>query len=147
MTQRIDYQKQAPDLFKKFAEFGNLLKHSSIEETIHDLVNIRASQINGCTFCVDMHSVDLQGRGFPLRKVFAVAAWRESPWFDERERIALELTEAVTLVHEGGVGDDLYERAVAEFGETGFANLVLAIGTINIWNRIAIPTRMRPPAL
>ena len=94
-----------------------------------------------------MHSVDLQGRGVPLRKVFAVTTWRESPWFTERERIALELTETVTLIHQEGLPDELYERALAEFGEDGLADLLLAIATINVWNRIAIPTRMQPAAL
>ncbi|MGN6427523.1 carboxymuconolactone decarboxylase family protein [uncultured Leifsonia sp.] len=144
--ERVQISSLVPEGYRKVIALDGYVG-TAVEEPLGDLIKLRASQINGCTFCVDMHSVDLQGRGFPLRKVFAVAAWRESPWFDERERIALELTEAVTLIHEGGVGDDLYERAVAEFGETGFANLVLAIGTINIWNRIAIPTRMRPPAL
>lgn len=145
MTQRIDLSSTVPEGYRKVIALDGYVA-ARVEEPLGDLVKLRASQLNGCTFCVDMHSVDLQTGGYPLRKVFSVITWRESTWFTERERIALELTEAVTLI-QGGVSDDLYERAVAEFGEEGLGDLLLAIGTINVWNRIAIPTRMEPPAL
>jgi alkylhydroperoxidase family enzyme len=93
-----------------------------------------------------MHSVDLQAAGVPLRKIFSVITWRESEWFSEREKIALELTEEITRI-QGGVPDFLWDRALAEFGDRGLADLVLAISTINVWNRIAISTRMLPPEL
>jgi len=146
MTERIDISSVAPEGYRKVINLdGYVGQH--VEEPLGDLIKLRASQINGCTFCVDMHSVDLQGGGYPLRKVSAVSAWRESTRFTERERTALELTEAVTLIHDGGVSDELYDRALAEFGDEALANLILAIGTINIWNRIAVPTHMHPPAL
>ncbi|QIZ98338.1 MULTISPECIES: carboxymuconolactone decarboxylase family protein [unclassified Leifsonia] len=145
MTERIDISSIVPDGYRKVINLdGYVAQH--VEEPLGDLIKLRASQINGCTFCVDMHSVDLQASGYPLRKVFSVITWRESEWFSERERVALELTEEVTLI-QGGVSDDLYGRALAEFGEEGLANLLLAIATINVWNRIAIPTLMHPPAL
>ena len=145
MTERIDISSIVPDGYRKVINLdGYVAQH--VEEPLGDLIKLRASQINGCTFCVDMHSVDLQATGYPLRKVFSVITWRESEWFSERERVALELTEEVTLI-QGGVSDDLYGRALAEFGEEGLANLLLAIATINVWNRIAIPTLMHPPAL
>ncbi|MGJ4843108.1 carboxymuconolactone decarboxylase family protein [Leifsonia sp. Le1] len=145
MTERIDISSIVPDGYRKVINLdGYVAQH--VEEPLGDLIKLRASQINGCTFCVDMHSVDLQAGGYPLRKVFSVITWRESEWFSERERVALELTEEVTLI-QGGVSDDLYGRALAEFGEEGLANLLLAIATINVWNRIAIPTLMHPPAL
>ena len=146
MTERIQVPSVAPAGYRKVINLDGYVG-GVVEEPLGDLIKLRASQINGCTYCVDMHSVDLQGRGVPVRKVFAVAAWRESPWFTDRERTALELTEAVTLIHEAGVSDELYERALAEFGEEGLANLLLAIATINVWNRIAIPTLMQPPSL
>ncbi|WP_158863339.1 carboxymuconolactone decarboxylase family protein [Leifsonia sp. AG29] len=146
MTERIQLSALAPEGYRKIVTLDGYVG-GAVEEPLGDLIKLRASQLNGCTYCVDMHSVDLQGRGVPLRKVFAVSAWRESPWFTDRERVALELTEAVTLIHRGSVSDDLYDRAVAEFGEEGLANLLLAIATINVWNRVAIPTRMAPPAL
>ncbi|WP_223695160.1 carboxymuconolactone decarboxylase family protein [Leifsonia poae] len=146
MTERIDIASVVPEGYRKAVNLdGYVSQH--VENPLRDLVNLRASQLNGCTFCVDMHSVDLQSGGVPLRKVFSVITWRESEWFTPRERVALELTEAVTLIHQGGVSDDLYARALAEFGEEALANLLLAIATINVWNRIAIPTRMHPPAL
>lgn len=145
-TERLLLSSAVPEGYRKVINLDGYLGQA-VENPLGDLIKLRASQLNGCTYCVDMHSVDLTDGGYPLRKVFAVSAWRESPWFTPRERTALELTEAVTLIHEGGVSDELYTRSVAEFGEEGFANLILAIGTINIWNRIAIPTRMRPPSL
>lgn len=146
MTERIQIPALASEGYRTIVKLDGYVGRN-VEEPLGDLIKLRASQINGCTYCVDMHSVDLQGGGYPLRKVFAVAAWRESTWFSERERTALELTEAVTLIHEDGVPDELYERALAEFGEEGLANLLLAIATINVWNRVAIPTRMQPASL
>ena len=145
-VERVQISSAVPDGYRKVINLDGYVGQA-VEEPLGDLIKLRASQINGCTYCVDMHSVDLQEGGYPLRKVFAVSAWRESPWFSERERTALELTEAVTLIHQGGVSEALYARSLAELGEVGFANLILAIGTINIWNRIAIPTHLRPPAL
>lgn len=146
MTQRIDIASVVPDGYRKVINLdGYSAQH--VEAPLGDLIKLRASQINGCTFCVDMHSVDLQAAGFPVRKVFSLITWRESDWFTPRERVALELTEAVTLIHQGGVSDELYAKALAEFGEAGLADLILAIATINVWNRIAIPTHQKPPAL
>ncbi|MFF1877601.1 carboxymuconolactone decarboxylase family protein [Leifsonia sp. NPDC058230] len=145
MTERIDIASLAPEGYRKVINLDGYIGRQ-IEEPLGNFIKLRASQLNGCTFCVDMHSVDLQASGVPLRKTFSVITWRESEWFTPRERVALELTEAVTLI-QGGVSDDLYARALAEFGEAGLADLILAIGLINIWNRIAIPTHLRPPAL
>ncbi|WP_236585385.1 carboxymuconolactone decarboxylase family protein, partial [Dyella sp. EPa41] len=96
MTMRLDYQKQAPDFFKKFADFSNALAHSAIDETTHDLVNVRASQINGCTFCLDMHVKEATLHGERALRLHHVAAWRESTLFTPRERAALSWTEVLT---------------------------------------------------
>ncbi|WP_271178149.1 carboxymuconolactone decarboxylase family protein [Leifsonia poae] len=145
MTERIDISSLVPEGYRKVINLDGYVGQR-VEQPLGDLVRLRASQLNGCTFCVDMHSVDLQTAGVPLRKIFSVITWRESEWFSERERIALELTEEITLI-QGGVSDELFARARAEFGDEGLSDLILAIGTINIWNRIAIPTLMAPPAL
>lgn len=146
MTQRIDYQKQAPDLFKKFAEFGNLLKHSSIEETIHDLVNIRASQINGCTFCLDMHVKEATLRGERALRLYHVAAWRESNLFTPRERAALAWTEVLTQLPAQGVPDDVYERVRTQLSEKEITDLTYLVMAINGWNRLNVAFRPQPGA-
>jgi len=146
MTQRIDYQKQSPEFFKKFAEFGNAIKHSSIDESIHDLVNIRASQINGCTFCLDMHVKEATLRGERPLRIHHVAAWRESTLFEPRERAALAWTEALTQLSPQGVSDDVYERVRAHLSEKELTDLTYLVMSINAWNRINVAFRPVPGA-
>lgn len=146
MTQRIEYQKQAPDLFKKFADFSNSLKHSSIEESIHDLVNIRASQINGCTFCLDMHVKEATLRGERPLRLHHVAAWRDSTLFAPRERAALAWTEVLTQIPAQGVPDDIYERVRTQLSEKELTDLTYLVMAINAWNRINVAFRPQPGA-
>lgn len=146
MTQRLDYQKQAPDLFKKFAEFSNALTHSAVEETIHDLVNIRASQLNGCTFCLDMHVKEATLRGERTLRLYHVAAWRESTLFTPRERAALAWTEVLTQLPAQGVPDDVYERVRAQLSEKEIVDLTYLVMAINAWNRINVAFRPQPGA-
>ena len=117
------------------------------EPRLRELVRIRASQINGCAFCVDMHSVDAQAAGEDDRRIFALAAWRESPFFDERERAALALTEAMTRLGDDGVPDAIYGRAAEVFGEQALVRLMGAIIAINAWNRVAVATALQPEGL
>ena len=117
MTQRIDYQKQSPELFKKFVEFSMALRHSAIEESIRDLVNIRASQINGCAFCVDMHVKEATIHGERPLRLHHLAIWRESTLFIPRERAALAWTEILTQLPAQGVPDDVYEHVRAQLSE------------------------------
>lgn len=119
---------------------------NSLDPSLRDLMSLRASLINGCAYCVDMHSVDLQKSGMPIRKIFSVTTWRESRFFSDVERVALELTESITNISDG-VPEDLWERAVHVFGEQELGDIVLAIGTINILNRISVSTQMQAPAL
>jgi AhpD family alkylhydroperoxidase len=118
----------------------------NVDFELVNLIYLRASFINGCNYCVDAHSTDLIKGGVPVRKVTAVTTWTESTLFTDRERLAFELTDAVTNIA-GGIGDDPWARATAEFGEKGLGDLILAIGTINLWNRIAIPTHLPVPPL
>jgi AhpD family alkylhydroperoxidase len=117
----------------------------TVDPVVFELVKLRASMLNGCSFCVDMHSRDAVKAGEDSRRLFAVAAWREAPFFTRRERAALALTDAVTRLGEHGVPDDVWDEAAAVWSEEELANLLLAIATINVWNRIAISTRTAPP--
>jgi AhpD family alkylhydroperoxidase len=138
MTQRIDYQKQSPELFKKFLEFSLALKHSAIEETIRDLVDVRASQINGCAFCVDMHVKEATIHGERPLRLHHLAIWRESPLFSPRERAALAWTEILTRLPADGVPDDVYEHVRAELSEKEVSDLTYLVMSINAWNRVNI---------
>jgi AhpD family alkylhydroperoxidase len=144
MSQRIDYQAQSPDLLKKYLEFSLLTKKSSIERSIHDLVNIRASQMNGCAFCVDMHVKEATIHGERPLRLHHIALWRESPLFSPREGAALEWTEVLTQLPLHGVPDEIYERVREQLSEKEIVDLTHVIVAINGWNRISIGFRTVP---
>jgi AhpD family alkylhydroperoxidase len=144
MTQRIDYQKQSPELFKKFVEFSLALKHSAIEESIRDLVDIRASQINGCAFCLDMHVKEATMHGERPLRLHHVATWRESTLFSPRERAALAWTESLTQIPAQGVPDDIYERVRTQLSEKELSDLTFLVMSINAWNRVNVGFRVVP---
>lgn len=144
MTQRIDYQKQSPELFKKFVEFGLTLKHSAIEQSIRDLVDIRASQINGCAFCLDMHVKEATIHGERPLRLHHVATWRESTLFSPRERAALAWTEILTQIPAQGVPDDVYERVRTQLSEKELSDLTFQVMSINAWNRVNVGFRVVP---
>ena len=144
MTQRLDYQQQAPELFKKFVEFNMSLKKGSIEESIQDLVVIRASQINGCAFCVDMHIKQATLHGERPLRLHHLAAWRESTLFIPRERAALAWTEVLTQLPPQGVPDDIYERVRGQLSEKEIVELTYTVMAINAWNRINVAFRVVP---
>ncbi|HSS68762.1 MAG TPA: carboxymuconolactone decarboxylase family protein [Nocardioidaceae bacterium] len=143
---RTPLATSAPEGYRKVNAL-DLYVSNNLEPSLKDLVYLRASQLNGCNYCVDGHSGDLLGDGVPLRKVFAVTTWRESSFFTARERLALELTEAVTDIASDGVSDDLWARASDAFSDKEVGDLVLAISMINVWNRIGISTRLQPEPL
>lgn len=144
MTQRINYIQQSPELFKKFLEFSNQLKDSAIEQSIRDLVSTRASQINGCGFCVDMHVKEARLHGERELRLHHLAVWRESTLFAPRERAALAWTEALTKLAELGVPDDIYERVRTQFSEKELSDLTYEIMSINAWNRANVAFRTVP---
>ncbi|MGC4770403.1 carboxymuconolactone decarboxylase family protein [Micromonospora sp. DT44] len=120
---------------------------ANVDHTVLELVKLRASMLNGCAYCVDMHSRDALAAGESSRRLFAVSAWREAlSFFDEREQAALALTDAVTRLGEHGVSDEVWDAAAKVYSEKELADLVLAIATINVWNRIAVTTHSEPPA-
>jgi AhpD family alkylhydroperoxidase len=120
---------------------------SKIDHGLLELVKTRASMLNGCSFCVDMHTTDALASGEDARRLFAVSVWRESPFFTDAERVALELTDAVTRLGEHGVPDEVWDPVVAAYGEATAAELVVAIATINWWNRLAVTGHSQPPVL
>ncbi|MGW3605684.1 carboxymuconolactone decarboxylase family protein [Micromonospora sp. NPDC005161] len=119
---------------------------SNVDHTVLELIKLRASMLNGCAYCVDLHSRDALANGESNRRLFAVATWREAPFFDERERTALALTDAVTRLGEHGVSDEVWDAAAKVWSEKELADLVMAIATINVWNRIGVTLRLEPPA-
>ena len=143
-TSRIAFSSAARDVYRAI---DALDASATFEPRLRELVRIRASQINSCAFCVDMHSVGAQKAGEHDRRIFALAAWRESPFFDERERAALALTEAMTRLPEHGVPDEVYAVAADAFSEVELGNLMGVIITINAWNRVGVATELQPPAL
>jgi len=144
MTQRIDYQTQSPELFKKFVEFSLLLKQSAIEQSIRELVDLRVSQLNACAFCVDMHVKEATQHGERALRLHHVATWRESTLFSPRERAALAWAESLTQLSAQGVPDDLYERARTQFSEKELSDLTFQVMAINAWNRVNVGFRVVP---
>jgi AhpD family alkylhydroperoxidase len=142
--QRIDYAQQSPELLKKFAAFNIGLKESAIEASIRDLVTLRASQLNGCGFCVDMHVKEAKIHGERELRLHHVAVWRESTLFSPRERAALAWTEIVTRLPEHGVPDDIYERVRGQLSEKEISDLTFAIVAINGWNRLSVAFKTVP---
>ncbi|NLD69765.1 MAG: carboxymuconolactone decarboxylase family protein [Limnobacter sp.] len=146
MTQRLDYMQQSPELFRKFVDFSALVKAGSIEESICDLVAIRASQMNGCGFCLDMHVKQAKIDGERELRIHHLAAWRESTLFIPRERAALAWTEVLTSLPDQGVPDEIYERVRTQLSEKELSDLTFAVVTINAWNRINVGFKTVPGA-
>ena len=144
MSQRLNYFQQSPALAKKFIELGMLMKDSPIAQGLRDLVNIRASQLNGCAFCLDMHVKEAKIHGERELRVHHVAIWRESTLFDARERAALAWTEALTRLSEHGVSDALYAEAREQFAERELSDLTFQVMLINGWNRANVAFRNEP---
>lgn len=146
MTPRIDYQKQSPELFKKFVAFSMAFEHSAIEELIRDLVDVRASQMNGCAFCVDMHVKAATMHGERPLRLHHVGVWRESTLFNPRERAALAWTEVLTRIPVHGVPNDVYERVRAQWSEQELSDLTFLVMSINAWNRVNVAFQIAPGA-
>lgn len=145
MTQRINYIQQSNSLFKKLSELSQVIKkENSIDAGLLHLIDVRASQLNGCAFCVDMHSKEAKIGGERELRLYHVAIWRESNLFSDKERAALEWTEAVTKLHEHGVSDEIYNNVRQHLSEKEISDLTFAIGIINMWNRLAVPFRAVP---
>ncbi|MDQ7978182.1 carboxymuconolactone decarboxylase family protein [Paraburkholderia sp. SARCC-3016] len=144
MSQRINYIQQSPELFKKYLDFSMQLKECGIEQAILDFVSLRASQMNGCGFCCDMHAKEARIHGERELRLHHVAIWRESTLFSPRERAALAWTEVLTKLPEHGVPDEIYERVRGQFSEKELSDLTYAVMAINGWNRANVAFRTVP---
>ena len=141
MRQRIDYKQVSPDAFKALLATEHEVHHSGLEESLLELVKTRASQINGCAWCLDMHTKDARARGETEQRLYLLSTWREAPFYSERERAALAWTEAVTQIATQGVPDALYDDARRHFDEKELVDLTLAVIAINGWNRMNVAFR------
>jgi AhpD family alkylhydroperoxidase len=144
MQSRIEYAEIAQGAIKAMFGLEKYLAECELEASLIDLIKLRASQINGCAYCIDMHTKDARARGESEQRLYELVAWRETPFYTERERAALAWTEAVTLIADEHVPDEVYEQACQQFTEQELVNLTLAIVAINGWNRFAISFRTVP---
>jgi AhpD family alkylhydroperoxidase len=142
--ERFDYAKVAPGAYRAMAGLEHYLHESGLEENLLPLIKLRASQINGCAYCLDMHWKDLKSIGETDQRLYELNAWEEGPFYSDRERAALAWTEAVTRVADSHVPDEIYEHVRQHFSEKEMADLTLAVATINAWNRLAISARTTP---
>jgi AhpD family alkylhydroperoxidase len=142
--ERFDYARVAPGAYRAMAGLEHYLHESGLEENLLHLIKLRASQINGCAYCLDMHWKDLKSIGETDQRLYELNAWEEGPFYSDRERAALAWTEAVTRVADSHVPDEIYEHVRQHFSEKEMADLTLAVATINAWNRLAISARTTP---
>jgi len=144
MQPRLEIQKVAPEAYRAMLALSAYGRNAGLESELVELVKVRASQINGCAYCIDMHTKDARAHRETEQRLYGLAAWRETPFFTERERAALAWTEALTLISETHAPDDVYENARQHFSELELVNLTMAIVTINSWNRLMLGFRTVP---
>jgi len=144
MEHRINAFTASPKAYQAMAALEQFVDSCGLERPLLELLKMRASQINGCAYCLDMHSKDARALGETEQRLYALNAWRDAPFYSERERAALEWTEAITLISETHAPDDVYERVSKQFSPEELTNLTLAIATINSWNRLCIAFRVMP---
>jgi AhpD family alkylhydroperoxidase len=138
MEPRLDYSKVLPEGLRQVNALHRYAENCGLEASLMELIRLRASQINGCSYCIDMHSKDARSKGETEQRLYGLTVWREVPYYSERERVALAFTEAVTRLSEGGVSDAVYEQARGQFSEEELVKLMIVINVINVWNRFAI---------
>ncbi|SFT27740.1 carboxymuconolactone decarboxylase family protein [Paenibacillus sp. BC26] len=144
MEMRLNYMKVQPDSLQTLLKLEGYVNKSGLEAKLIELIKLRASQLNGCAYCLDMHTKDARAMGETEQRLYLLNAWREAPFYTEAERAALALTEAVTKISDGGVSQELYEQVREYYDEAEYVDLIMAINAINCWNRMAISTAMVP---
>jgi AhpD family alkylhydroperoxidase len=146
MTQRLAIQDVDATAYQAVLGMERYVRTSGLDKALYELIKIRASQLNGCAYCLDMHHHDARAGGEDQRRLDVLSAWREVPkLYTERERAAFALTEAVTLIADDGVPDDVWAQAQRHFDDAGMIHLLMAIATINVWNRLAVSTHQQLP--
>ena len=143
MENRINIQTLEPNAYKAMFGLESYITNSGLSKTHLELIKIRASQINGCAFCINMHTTDALKQGETAQRIFLLNAWRETELFTPEEKVVLAITEEVTLISQNGLSDKTYIEATAMFDENYIAKIIMAVVTINAWNRIAISTHMK----
>jgi AhpD family alkylhydroperoxidase len=145
MNKRINFNKVQPSAYDAMDALDKFVEDSSIDRLHREFIKIRASQVNGCAYCVDAHSHDALKLSESLQRILLISAWREAKnIFSEEERLLFRMTEEITLIHQHGLTDDTYQEAIQVFGEEKTAQIIMAIVTINAWNRIGVATELRP---
>jgi AhpD family alkylhydroperoxidase len=142
METRIDIQKIEPEAYKAMYGLQKYLSTADLPATLKELIKVRTSIINGCAYCIQLHTADALKLNEPVQKLFALSAWWESPLFDEKEKAALQLTDEVTKIADAGVTNNVYKKALEHYTESQVAQIIMQIITINAWNRIAVSTHM-----
>ena len=138
MEKRINIKMLEPDAYKAMSGLESYIKHSELPGLLREMIKIRASQINGCAYCIDMHTREALQLGETQRRIFALSAWKESPLFSEEERAVLQLTEEVTLISKNGLSEETYNKVLKFYGENELAQIIMQVIIINSWNRIAV---------
>lgn len=144
MSKRIVIKELEPKAYEAMFGLEKYLGTTNVEASLKELIKVRVSQINGCAFCINLHTIDARKMGETEQRIYALNAWRETPFFSERERAVLALAEEITYIHNGGVTEATYQRAANVFDEHTLAQIIMAIIIINAWNRIAISTHQQP---
>ena len=138
MEQRVNYYETSPAALKIMMDFERYFRKSEIDPKLRELIKVRASQINGCAYCLNMHTADARKIGETEQRLYCISAWRECTFYTDAEKVALELTERVTWISEAGVPDELYARVREHYNETQYVDLILLINQINSWDRLSI---------
>lgn len=144
METRVNINESEPQAYKAMYALEDYLAATQLSKTHKELVKIRASQINGCAYCIDMHTKDALKNGESNRRIFLLNAWRETDLFTDEEKVILAITEEITLIHNRGLSEETYKKAEQIFDKRYIAQIIMAVVTINAWNRIAISTKMEP---
>ena len=144
METRFKMREVQPEAYRPLVELSKYVESSAIDPLHREMIKIRASQINGCAYCINAHTKDARKLGETEQRIYLLSAWRESPQFTEEERVILEMTEEITLIHRHGLSQEVYQKALALFGEVKTAHIIMAIININAWNRIGVSLHMQP---